>query len=423
MRTLNRPMFRMGGPIKEGVMHGIREPHRGGGRAALVGNPMYPSTMGREHHSWYKSFIPKGIMGSTVTKKPSVVGSAWDKIKGWTGTFADAPHTNIYRAQSKGGKLLNLTPKWVKGGQGPNPADVGKVWTPKGWVARDPTYQIGKKIYEGRGWLGKPIKWAGKAAATPTGAIGLTYVGGKWLWPDGKEATDAEVNSQFNFKGGKKPGRGDAGMTYTDPEAAKKLAAKKRDERITNLLETMGYDAAKKDAVSKALIDASQIVSDRGTLDKKNITAELINPIIQATSKRLEKPEQLNEAVRLMLTKAEIEKEMNPLDDAVKRAQLAVYQKQAKGKGIQETLAEATGKGTQLQGETLASVARSLLPGDFKVMQIKVPKNTDTLEHIVDVVKESHTNPEKKPFPPGQYVLKERIVVIDEKGNVTPLDI
>ena len=26
MRTLNRPMFRYGGPIKEGVMNGIREP-------------------------------------------------------------------------------------------------------------------------------------------------------------------------------------------------------------------------------------------------------------------------------------------------------------------------------------------------------------------------------------------------------------
>ncbi len=30
MRTLSRPMFKMGGPIKEGVMHGIREPYRGG---------------------------------------------------------------------------------------------------------------------------------------------------------------------------------------------------------------------------------------------------------------------------------------------------------------------------------------------------------------------------------------------------------
>ena len=31
MRTLNRPMFRYGGPIKEGVMSGIREPKKNGG--------------------------------------------------------------------------------------------------------------------------------------------------------------------------------------------------------------------------------------------------------------------------------------------------------------------------------------------------------------------------------------------------------
>ena len=28
MKTLNRPMFRMGGPIKEGIMDGIEEPRR-----------------------------------------------------------------------------------------------------------------------------------------------------------------------------------------------------------------------------------------------------------------------------------------------------------------------------------------------------------------------------------------------------------
>ena len=50
MRTLSRPMFNMGGAIKQGIMHGIREPYRGGG-AALVGNPVYPQTGGREHHN------------------------------------------------------------------------------------------------------------------------------------------------------------------------------------------------------------------------------------------------------------------------------------------------------------------------------------------------------------------------------------
>jgi hypothetical protein len=31
MKPLNRPMFRYGGPIKEGVMSGIREPKKNGG--------------------------------------------------------------------------------------------------------------------------------------------------------------------------------------------------------------------------------------------------------------------------------------------------------------------------------------------------------------------------------------------------------
>ena len=31
MRPLNRPMLKMGGPVKEGIMDGIREPKANGG--------------------------------------------------------------------------------------------------------------------------------------------------------------------------------------------------------------------------------------------------------------------------------------------------------------------------------------------------------------------------------------------------------
>ncbi len=58
MRTLSRPMFNMGGPIKQGIMTGIREPYAGGGRAALVGNPVYPKTGGREHHLAPLALVP-----------------------------------------------------------------------------------------------------------------------------------------------------------------------------------------------------------------------------------------------------------------------------------------------------------------------------------------------------------------------------
>ena len=63
MRTLSRPMFNMGGPIKQGVMHGIREPKKHGGlskqfNTGLVGDERYPKTKGREHHLGFLAAAP-----------------------------------------------------------------------------------------------------------------------------------------------------------------------------------------------------------------------------------------------------------------------------------------------------------------------------------------------------------------------------
>ena len=62
MRPLHRPMFRYGGPIKEGVMSGIREPHANGGRAALVGNPVFPQRGGRALHQTQLELFPKPVV-------------------------------------------------------------------------------------------------------------------------------------------------------------------------------------------------------------------------------------------------------------------------------------------------------------------------------------------------------------------------
>ena len=48
-------MFRYGGPIKEGIMDGMREPKKNGGlskqfNTGQVGDERYPKTDGREHH-------------------------------------------------------------------------------------------------------------------------------------------------------------------------------------------------------------------------------------------------------------------------------------------------------------------------------------------------------------------------------------
>ena len=409
MRTLNRPMFRMGGPIKEGVMHGIREPRQG-------------YAFGKEVVKQVGTKVPS--IGAHYNRGIANLGKLWNWIKGKTGTIAQhQPITQVTKQP---------VTKWSQGYHGTVPGGttfqasgpVQKVWTPSGWVARDPIYQIGRKAYEGRGWLGKPLKWAGKTIATPTGGLGLIYVGGQWLKSDGTPATDAEVNAEFNFKGGKKPGRGDEGMTYTAPEKAKKLAAQKRDERINNLLETMGYDKARKTAVGDALIDASRIITERGTLDKKNIGRELINPIIEATSKRLDKPAQLNEAVRLMMTKAEIEKEMNPLDSEVKRMQIAVAKKKLAGPDLNEAILAASKEGPPM-GETLSGILRRT-GVDSVVLPIKVGKNKDTLAVATEVIQNTWKNAATEPdkvVKPGIYVVRERIIEVKEDGSVNPLDV
>ena len=409
MRTLNRPMVRMGGPIKEGVMHGIREPRQG-------------YAFGKEVVNQVGTKVP--AIGAHYNRGIANLGKLWTWIKGKTGTIAQhQPITQVTKQP---------VTKWSQGYHGTVPGGttfqasgpVQKVWTPSGWVARDPIYQIGRKAYEGRGWLGKPLKWAGKTIATPTGGLGLIYVGGQWLKSDGTPATDAEVNAEFNFKGGKKPGRGDEGMTYTDPEKAKKLAAQKRDERINNLLETMGYDKARKTAVGDALIDASRIITERGTLDKKNIGRELINPIIEATSKRLDKPAQLNEAVRLMMTKAEIEKEMNPLDSEVKRMQIAVAKKKLAGPDLNEAILAASKEGPPM-GETLSGILRRT-GVDSVVLPIKVGKNKDTLAVATEVIQNTWKNAATEPdkvVKPGIYVVRERIIEVKEDGSVNPLDV
>ena len=292
MRTLNRPMFNMGGPIKQGIMHGIREPYRGGG-AALVGNPVYPQTGGREHHAAVKEVIKRS-------------GPIFQRVG------------NIFK-----GAPSKVTPKYPQTYTGKEyiPAPLTKMEQIKNWFGSAPagkylkgTPEAGiiKGLYEGKGMITKPIKWtATQAAKSPLVMAGLTYTGGKWLFGDGTEATDDQIKNIM------KPGGYPGADKKTTKEAQDAFAKTQRDTRVNRYLQLMGYDRAKKTAIADALIDASKIVSDRVTLDRKNITGELINPAIQALSKRLDKPDQIREAVGLMMLKGEIQKDLE--DPQVKK--------------------------------------------------------------------------------------------------------
>ena len=78
MRPLNRPMFRNGGPIKEGIMSGMQD------------RPGYSlgSKVGGFFTNLFKKSAPTGTVAASQTvKKPSVVSAAGTKLKElFTGT-------------------------------------------------------------------------------------------------------------------------------------------------------------------------------------------------------------------------------------------------------------------------------------------------------------------------------------------------
>jgi hypothetical protein len=429
MRTLNRPMFNMGGPIKQGIMHGIREPHASGGRAALVGNPVYPQTGGREHH--FAAKVAQVAAPRVIPKVMPHIKRGLETFKNWFGKTGPVKRTvpkpgftrggerfGTYKGQPVAGNYSPITP--TKGTK----EITEQIFQPGGplrYLAASPEGKAAKWIWDGKGWIAKAAKMPFKS---PSAAIALTYVGGKWLWPDGTPANKDEIKEMKKSGGDKDYGPHTKGGPTTTAEQREKWAQEAKDKRINALLDTMGYDKARKNAAYDALIDAGKVVSERGTLDPKNITSELINPIVAATSQRFDKPEQIREAVGLMQTKADIQKEMNKEENAlaneVKRMQLLTGEKALAGSTLKEAVLAQTLKQGSPTGATLATIARAK-GVDAKVLPIKIPKNTDTVDHAIKVITESWTNPEVDRVEPGYYVVKDRIIIIDEEGNVSPL--
>ena len=256
-----------------------------------------------------KGKIATGIF-SKVGKLLGGKGGWWDKIRP-TGRFRQTPGKEISPAFIKG--------DYTQAGQY-IPGAKKTAWE----IAKSPSLAW-RGIKENPYWSGAAGVYGGPAAV----GLGVDIVKGPrkkyslkqaadlavpdWLYDQDKhlaeiaarkkeaEKEEPIVTPYLESKGKVKE------LTASQKE---KWADAQRGKRLNNLLDIMGYDRSKKTAVADALIDASKIVSDRGTLDPKNITQELINPIIQATSKRLDKPEQIREAVGLMMAKGEIEKDL-----------------------------------------------------------------------------------------------------------------
>jgi hypothetical protein len=327
MRTLSRPMFNMGGPIKQGIMQGIREPHQ---------------------------------IGQVVGRIAPYAAKAFQRVKGLFGKTVPVRHTPITRVTTPGttpGIIHKGYPGSTTGGKWqPGKEVTEQIFTP-GYLGKTTEAQLAQKLWQGKGLIGKPVKAGAKFLyRTPTASIPLVYMGGKWLLSDGTPAPD---QNKINEQAGQ---HGPFDHTKTDKKKIDKaqaaFAEAQRDTRVKKYLDMMGYDRSKKTAVADALIDASKIVSERGHF-KGDVTRDLINPIIQATSKRFDKPEQIREAVGLMSVKAAITKDLeDPTVQAYRLKQIEKLDKELDSGVAGKLLSYMAAKKGKVKGDELVDFVR-----------------------------------------------------------------
>jgi hypothetical protein len=347
MRALNRPMFRYGGPIKEGVMSGIREPKKNGGKMLLVGQhpKEFRDASGREKH-WIPLLgygaaalraIPTIYRGFKAARTfgPGKLGK-WGRVKDTL--LGSGRFRNTTSQVPQQGNIL--TPAQIKAGM------IPKMETTKMGILqalKDPK-RFGMALRE------YPVT-ALTAATLPATAVDLTREHGKdvakggWnlikrfgagvipgdqshWYKDKPPVKDVPLNPNLQKNLQKE-------VPVIDEAAAEEAALAKRqkalNERIKKYRDIMDIKGMNKQAAYKSLVDASKLIQESGDFKKDIKSGKLINQVIQAASKQFDKPAQASKAVDTLILQNELKKDLSAETDALdklyKQGRIAVDQK------------------------------------------------------------------------------------------------
>jgi len=425
MKTLNRPMFRYGGPIKEGVMNGIREPKQNGGTIAggnQMGMPMgnrtgfadpvnpgYLSKLGGAIANFYNP-LKKGKviskLGSKITKIP--------KYK-----YVD------------GGYMIKETPMLQRALQ------FGKA-NPK-LTGAGATAGVTSGLAENV--VGGGLKLAGKGILQ----VGDLLVSDKYFDQD-KYLKEKFPNGLF---GGEKESDLDKSKLTNEQKRIIELqklldqknkadevptisADEQRQNRIQKYRDIMDIKGMNKDAAYNSLIAASQAISGEGDFKGSLKDGSLINKIIGSTSKAFDKPKATKDAIDTLILKGEIEGDiaagkpstyLKTAQDMVatgasKNIQEAMKKLTKSENSMSATLGALLAKNTRLDENTVGVAYReetgNIPSGTTKLSVVNEWKGENEGKNEIDYVKELIKKGAE--LTAGDYIIGERVVTINDSG-------
>ena len=294
MKPLNSPMFRYGGPIKEGIMSGIKEPRQG------------YNVAGRVLGSVKNFFKPKAPVtgGITATNKGGFIPAMGSKIKQ---LFTGTPTTTVTNVQR--------TKDFVPGAIGSYSPIKFNTQTTIGMAPFGPGGPTNQNIYAMLQRCIVPTVGAGgKVLTAAKPYTGIIVIGGTLysvLKPDGTPKSVDELSAESGADGNKivekvkekitTGGTGD-GIELSDKE--------KREARIQKYRDIVDIKGMNKDAAYNSLIAASQLINQSGDFKGDIKSGKLINDIIQATSKQFDKPKATKDAIDTLILKGEIQSDI-----------------------------------------------------------------------------------------------------------------
>lgn len=429
MKPLNRPMFKYGGPIKEGIMKGMKD---GGSlspqfNTGLVGDERYPKTGGREHHFAFlaplafnvarTALMPLGRLAMQKALRSGLTRGVGNTVRSGLGrsrTISPADMT---------GTKLNFSPN-----------AAGK------YFMASPEYKFatgaGGKASKFVGGALKGLKKSPLGIALTAGTLTDVLPGGKPFGPD--KYLPNILGQRFDEEGNKIPGTGifnpdtvgegeaeglkrveelGAGEKKVDPKVLKELNEDRIDRTKKRYYEIMGLDKMKKEAVYDSLINASQIISQEGGDLKGSIkSGSLQNQIINAISKNLDKSADIKRQVDAAILKGEITKDIasaDTTDKRLKEARIKALDRAEKQSGASGVIAQIIAKDGTISGSQTGAVLRADGIDYDTVLQDKLftdfQKDNPTKDEVDFLISKGSN------VPDGRYVIGARLV--EKKGN------
>lgn len=420
MKPLNRPMFKYGGPIKEGIMTGMKEKQA----INTVGSPLAPKDeTGRGGYAApllpliYSGLATAGRfalrpLGKFVAKqfaRPGVTGSG-NLIRSGLG------RTRVMQP----GESLTTTKNIF------DPNVAGR------YIMGSPEFKFGKTLVQGTGRFGKPIKsLATSAVKSPLTLGSIVYYGGGALLPDGTPDPNDPKNIKPVEEGGvtgtTKPGEsGGTTVSNVNQDTLNQVSKDRIQKTKDRYYKLMGIDKMNKEAVYDSLIDASKIIQQEGGDLKGSIkSGSLQTQIIDAISKQLDKSSALKRQIDAAVLKGEIEKdinkEKNQLDAEYKRAAIKKMEA-ADGTLLSDIRSFVDKYQTLPSGTALAGLAKTRGMNIVKIADTQevtdwISKNGGDEE---DFIKSMIQDPENE-VAPGVHVVNNALVEVGTNGSVTKL--